>query len=301
MLRKTPTTERMSVGDSGDGEVRERTQSYGAKLQKQKSKRQVEQKTCEERLQEMYLKIPAKIDAAVLEATIKEGEGLGVAKDFLDRCRVTLGDAQKLAAKKREEERLQKLAFRCEQVSKKLQLLIKAQPLEADLPGLKEALDETNALEEEPGPHKVEESLSMASRQFLEAAEKAFAERQRAAEAALRDQMRCPLLVDPESLRSACEVAKVAKADRPLLAKASNLLKDAERRNAAASKLARLCEVPEDEEVQGNILDPVDHPKVLPAVPQRILVLVFFFFFFIVIGFVVIGFVVILVVVQGHH
>ena len=36
---------------------------------------QVEQKTCEERLQEMYLKIPAKIDAAVLEATGTEPAG----------------------------------------------------------------------------------------------------------------------------------------------------------------------------------------------------------------------------------
>lgn len=241
-LRPTATADRMSVSDTG--EVRARTTSYGSRLQKQKSEKQIQQKTCEERLQELYLKVPAKIDVDVLKATIAEGEQIGVEQDFLDRCRLTLADAEKLAAKRREAERLEKLAFRCEQVSKKLTELIKATPLEADLTALKAALDETNALEEEEGPHKVEETLSHSARLFLEEAEKALAERRKAAVAALHAAMRCPLVVDPEVLRKACQEGSDAGVDRPLLGKANDLLGAAQKRIATTTKLTRLGEAP---------------------------------------------------------
>ena len=218
-----------------------RTASITLKTKKQKSQEIERHKHAEEHLRELFLKMPKDLDCQEMRDAIADGVKEHVDDAFLERCRTNLSQAEKLAERKREQERLKRMQERCEEVTSQLDSLLQFELLAVDLSSLSAALQVSAELDEETGPHKVEEELSQRARQFLTDAENAHTERRRVALAALQTASSCLLTVEPEGLRKACEDAKVASVEKAVLSAAYDLLKVAEMRENKGHKLTQLA------------------------------------------------------------
>ena len=225
-----------------EGDVTDRVGSIGAKVKRQASQRASLQKSATERLQELYLQKPAKLDIEAMQNAIAAGEEAHVDRDFLERCKLNLAEAEKIAARKREEERLARMKERCEESTAEIERLLNFAHLDVDLSALTAALQVAGELEEEEGPptHKVDVALVKTGREFLEAAQIAHAERRKQALADLKAASSCLLTVDAETLKAACDFAKIAGVDTSVLSEASALLTAAQIRIQKAKKLETL-------------------------------------------------------------
>ena len=229
---------------SGDNSMEEedRTASITIVSKKQRQKELERAHDAEERLRALFLKMPKDLDVDAMRAAIDEGTAAHVDNAFIDRCKANLQDAERLAEKKREAARLKLMEERCDEVTKRLEELLQFEPLTVDMSALGTALQVCGELDEEVGPHKVDEALAHRARQFLTDAETAHAERRRAALAALKAASSCVLTVESDVLRTACENAKVAGVEKAALETAYNLLKEADIRSRKAHKLEQAAQ-----------------------------------------------------------
>ena len=207
--RQSTSDERASQGDGGDT-PRERTISLGAKQAKQRSTRQLAVKSAEERLRELYLKVPKDLDVELMRSAIAAAEEAKVDSDFVGRCKANLVEAEKYWEKKREAERLARMKERCEEATTQLGALLQFEPLAVDLSALQAAISVSGELAEEEGPHKVDIELREKATAFLTEAEAAHAARRTQALASLKKSSSCLLTVDADELRTACDFAKLA-------------------------------------------------------------------------------------------
>ena len=205
-------------------DMRERSTSIGASLRKQKSKKIDQIAVMQAKLQNLFLKLPKDLDPDEMRTNIEEGERVGVDREFLDRCRGNLAEADKIAAKKKEKARLAALEGQCNKVTAQLREAVprgRGDLLGVDLAALRAMLDEATELEEAPNsPHKVEADLAASAHALLSEAEEAHAKRRKAALAGLKKASSSLLLVDSDALRKACTDAEVAGVDKAELKEA---------------------------------------------------------------------------------
>ena len=149
-----------------------------------------------------------------LRTALSEAASEGCSKEIIDRGTAKLKDADKVQAKKREQERLVALGKRRDECNTMLEGVLSARkdPLDTDIKKVKAAIAEIDALASMDGPGEVKESLVAETRAWLETVEAAWAERRAEREAALASASIVLPLVDADTLRKACTEAEAAGA-----------------------------------------------------------------------------------------